>query len=157
MATNGWIGEQTVHSWGTYNSRLTTNVYINSIRRYSDHIDVSGVIYLFCKSSGAKTVWYDWAITAWCGGGSLGQIKPRTYNNNILGKSWSKNFSIRINCSNSATSATFQVGFSDSNMGGKDKYWTLYFDRYATSPSGISSTATYTQYSTGDKDIQIEA
>ena len=148
MATNGWIGEQTVHSWGSYNSRLTTNVYINGIRRYSDHIDVSGVIYLFCKSSGARTVWYDWAITAWCGGGSLGQIKPRTYNNNILGKSWSKNFSIRINCSNSATSATFQVGFSDSNMGGKDKYWTLYFDRYATSPSGISSTATYTQYST---------
>lgn len=148
MATNGWIGEQTVHSWGTYSSRLTTNVYINGIRRYSDHIDVSGVIYLFCKSSGARTVWYDWAITAWCGGGSLGQIKPRTYNNNILGKSWSKNFSIRINCSNSATSATFQVGFSDSNMGGKDKYWTLYFDRYATSPSGISSTATYTQYST---------
>lgn len=148
MATNGWIGEQTVHSWGSYNSRLTTNVYINGIRRYSDHIDVSGVIYLFCKSSGARTVWYDWAITAWCGGRNLGLIKPRTYNNNILGKSWSKNFSIRINCSNSATSATFKVGFSDSNMGGKDKYWTLYFNRYATSPSGITSVAGYTQYST---------
>ena len=29
MATIGWLGEQTVNSWGRYNSRLTTNVYIN--------------------------------------------------------------------------------------------------------------------------------
>ena len=148
MATIGWLGEQTVNSWGRYNSRLTTNVYINGIRRYNDHIDVSGVIYLFCKSSGARTVWYDWAITAWCGGANLGLIKPRTYNNNIINRSWGKNFTVRINCSNSATSATFHVGFSDSNMGGKDKYWTIYFDRYATSPSGIKSTSSYTKYST---------
>lgn len=148
MATIGWLGEQTINSWGSYNSRLTTNVYINGIRRYNDHIDVSGVIYLFCKSSGARTVWYDWAITAWCGGANLGQIKPRTYNNNIINRSWGKNFTVRINCSNSATSATFHVGFSDSNMGGRDKYWTLYFDRYATSPSGIKSTSSYTKYST---------
>ena len=147
MATIGWLGEQTINSWGSYNSRLTTNVYINGIRRYNDHIDVSGVIYLFCKSSGARTVWYDWAITAWCGG-NLGLIKPRTYNNNIINRSWGKNFTARINCSNSATSVTFQVGFSDSNMGGKDKYWTIYFDRYATSPSGIKSTSSYTKYST---------
>ena len=33
-------------------------------------------------------------------------------------------------------------------MGGKDKYWTIYFDRYATSPSGIKSTSSYTKYST---------
>lgn len=148
MATIGWLGEQTINSWGSYNSRLTTNVYVNGIRRYNDHIDVSGVIYLFCKSSGARTVWYDWAITAWCGGANLGQIKPRTYNNNIINRSWGKNFTVRINCSNSDTSATFHVGFSDSNMGGRDKYWTLYFDRYATSPSGIKSTSSYTKYST---------
>ena len=148
MATIGWLGEQTINSWGSYNSRLTTNVYINGIRRYNDHIDVSGVIYLFCKSSGARTVWYDWAINCWCGGANLGQIKPRTYNNNIINRSWGKNFTVRINCSNSATSATFHVGFSDSNMGGRDKYWTLYFDRYATSPSGIKSTSSYTKYST---------
>ena len=148
MATTGWLGEQTVHEWGGWGTRFTTNVYISGIRRYSDHVDVSGTIYLYCKSNGAYTVWYDWNITSWSMGNNLGQIKERTYTNNILNRSWGKNFTVRINCSNSATSATFNAGFSDSNMGGRDKYWTIYFDRYATAPSGIKSTSSYTEYST---------
>ena len=148
MATTGWLGEQTVHEWGGWGTRFTTNVYISGIRRYSDHVDVSGTIYLYCKSNGAYSVWYDWNITSWSMGNNLGQIKERTYTNNILNRSWGKNFTVRINCSNSATSATFNAGFSDSNMGGRDKYWTIYFDRYATSPSGIKSTSSYTEYST---------
>lgn len=148
MATTGWLGEQTVHQWGGWGTRFTTNVYISGIRRYSDHVDVSGTIYLYCKSNGAYSVWYDWNITSWSMGNNLGQIKERTYTNNILNRSWGKNFTVRINCSNSATSATFNAGFSDSNMGGRDKYWTIYFDRYATVPSGIKSTSSYTEYST---------
>ena len=148
MATTGWLGEQTVHEWGGWGTRFTTNVYISGIRRYSDHVDVSGTIYLYCKSNGAYSVWYDWNITSWSMGNNLGQIKERTYTNNILNRSWGKNFTVRINCSNSATSATFNAGFSDSNMGGRDKYWTIYFDRYATAPSGITSTSSYTEYST---------
>ena len=148
MATTGWLGEQTVHEWGGWGTRFTTNVYISGIRRYSDHVDVSGTIYLYCKSNGAYSVWYDWNITSWSMGNNLGQIKERTYTNNILNRSWGKNFTVRINCSNSATSATFNAGFSDSNMGGRDKYWTIYFDRYATAPSGIKSTSSYTEYST---------
>ena len=148
MATTGWLGEQTVHQWGGWGTRFTTNVYISGIRRYSDHVDVSGTIYLYCKSNGAYSVWYDWNITSWSMGNNLGQIKERTYTNNILNRSWGKNFTVRINCSNSATSATFNAGFSDSNMGGRDKYWTIYFDRYATAPSGITSTSSYTEYST---------
>ena len=148
MATTGWLGEQTVHQWGGWGTRFTTNVYISGIRRYSDHVDVSGTIYLYCKSNGAYSVWYDWNITSWSMGNNLGQIKERTYTNNILNRSWGKNFTVRINCSNSATSATFNAGFSDSNMGGRDKYWTIYFDRYATAPSGIKSTSSYTEYST---------
>lgn len=148
MATAGWLGEQTVHQWGGWGTRFTTNVYISGIRRYSDHVDVSGTIYLYCKSNGAYSVWYDWNITSWSMGNNLGQIKERTYTNNILNRSWGKNFTVRINCSNSATSATFNAGFSDSNMGGRDKYWTIYFDRYATAPSGIKSTSSYTEYST---------
>lgn len=148
MATTGWLGEQTVHEWGGWGTRFTTNVYISGIKRYSDHVDVSGTIYLYCKSNGAYSVWYDWNITSWSMGNNLGQIKERTYTNNILNRSWGKNFIVRINCSNSATSATFNAGFSDANMGGKDKYWTIYFDKYATAPSGIKCNATYTQYST---------
>lgn len=148
MATTGWLGEQTVHQWGGWGTRFTTNVYISGIRRYSDHVDVSGTIYLYCKSNGAYSVWYDWNITSWSMGNNLGQIKERTYTNNILNRSWGKNFTVRINCSNSATSATFNAGFSDSNMGGRDKYWTIYFDRYATAPSGIKSTSSYAEYST---------
>lgn len=148
MATTGWLGEQTVYEWGGWGTRFTTNVYISGIRRYSDHVDVSGTIYLYCKSNGAYSVWYDWNITSWSMGNNLGQIKERTYTNNILNRSWGKNFTVRINCSNSATSATFNAGFSDANMGGKDKYWTIYFDRYATAPSGIKCTGSYTQYST---------
>ena len=148
MATTGWLGEQTVHQWGGWGTRFTTNVYISGIRRYSDHVDVSGTIYLYCKSNGAYSVWYDWNITSWSMGNNLGQIKERTYTNNILNRSWGKNFTVRINCSNSATSATFNAGFSDSNMGGRDKYWTIYFDRYATAPSGITSTSSYAEYST---------
>lgn len=148
MATTGWLGEQTVHQWGGWGTRFTTNVYISGIRRYSDHVDVSGTIYLYCKSNGAYSVWYDWNITSWSMGNNLGQIKERTYTNNILNRSWGKNFTVRINCSNSATSATFNAGFSDSNIGGRDKYWTIYFDRYATAPSGIKSTSSYTEYST---------
>lgn len=148
MATTGWLGEKTVHEWGGWGTRFTTNVYISGIRRYSDHVDVTGTIYLYCKSNGAYSVWYDWNITSWSMGNNLGQIKERTYTNNILNRSWGKNFTVRINCSNSATSATFNAGFSDANMGGKDKYWTIYFDRYATAPSGIKCNATYTEYST---------
>lgn len=148
MATTGWLGEKTVHEWGGWGTRFTTNVYINGIRRYSDHVDVTGTIYLYCKSNGAYSVWYDWNITSWSMGNNLGQIKERTYTNNILNRSWGKNFTVRINCSNSATSATFNAGFSDANMGGKDFYWPIYFDRYATAPSGIKCTGSYTKYST---------
>ena len=149
MASSGWLGEKYVHGWGNYGSRFVANVYINSITRNQTNIRVKGTV-KFSSYANTSYSYYYYAINAFVNNVGIGQIKPYTGANNIRNKAWSKNFDVTVNCSQSATSANLPVRFNDPTTGWVHETvtYTLYFNTYSKGPSGIKSSASYTQYST---------
>lgn len=149
MASSGWLGEKYVHGWGNYGSRFVANVYINSITRNQTNIRVKGTV-KFSSYANTSYSYYYYAINAFVNNIGIGQIKPYTGANNIRNKSWSRNFDVTVNCSQSATSVNLPVRFNDPTTGWVHETvnYTLYFNTYSKGPSGIKSSASYTQYST---------
>lgn len=149
MASSGWLGEKYVHGWGNYGSRFVANVYINSITRNRTNIRVKGTV-KFSSYANTSYSYYYYAINAFVNNVGIGQIKPYTGANNIRNKAWSRNFDVTVNCSQSATSVNLPVRFNDPTTGWVHETvtYTLYFNTYSKGPSGIKSSASYTQYST---------
>lgn len=149
MASSGWLGEKYVHGWGHYGSRFVANVYINSITRNQTNVRVTGTV-KFSSYANTSYSYYYYAINAFVNNVGIGQIKPYTGANNIRNKTWSRNFDVTVNCSQSATSVNLPVRFNDPRTGWVHETvnYTLYFNTYSKGPSGITSSASYTQYST---------
>lgn len=135
MASSGWQGEQVVYAFGAY-GRFVGDIYIGSIKRNTNNIQVSGSVRLGCRGS---NMWYANRIAISVDNGSQGvEIKGWTSGAILTGTNYDVPFSATIPCSQTATSANITVHYDDQQAGSgwmhSTNTWTLSFPQAIRKP-----------------------
>lgn len=135
MASSGWQGEQVVYTFGAY-GRFVGDIYIGSIKRNTDNIQVSGSVRLGCRGS---NMWYANRIAISVDNGSQGvKIKGWTSGAILTGTNYDVPFSATIPCSQTATAANITVHYDDQQAGSgwmhSTNTWTLSFPQAIRKP-----------------------
>lgn len=143
MASSGWLGEQIIygHLGDWPHTDWIGNLYISSIRRNTNSVDVNCVVRMFVRSdSGWGGGWYMNRIDAVVAG-QRKNIKPNTAAGQVIeGVNYDVSFSFTIGgLSPQATSANISVYYDDVQGGigwvDSTKTWTIYFDKAEQPPS----------------------
>ena len=143
MASSGWLGEQVIYGhlglWP--HTDWIGNLYISSIRRNTNSVDVNCVVRMFVRSdSGWGGGWYMNRIDAVVAG-QRKTIKPNTAQGQVIeGVNYDVSFSFTIGgLSPTATSANISVYYDDVQGGigwvDSTKTWTIYFEKAEQPPA----------------------